>query len=160
MDIPMRSANSNFIHDLLQYEIPHTAMIPNMPKYDGTTGPNDHIENYEWTTTSLKMDCRFTCTYFPCTLTENAGKWFKSLRPGNISSFEQLKYLFLNNFMQLRKGKGDANSVMMCKKKGELIRDYYDRFTLATLNVPGHEEFLVTGAFAQGLLPGPLSKKM
>ena len=29
-----------------------------------------------------------------------------------------------------------------------------------TLSVPGHEEFLVTGAFAQGLLPGPLSRKL
>nr|KAJ0198296.1 hypothetical protein LSAT_V11C700382210 [Lactuca sativa] len=35
-----------------------------------------------------------------------------------------------------------------------------DKFMLATLNVSGHEEFLVTGAFAQGLLLGPLSKKM
>lgn len=33
-------------------------------------------------------------------------------------------------------------------------------FTLATLSVPGHEEFLVTGAFAQGQLHNPLSKKM
>lgn len=63
--------------------------------------------------------------------------------------------------MQLRKGKGDTNSVMACKQKsGESIRDYYDQFTLATLNVTGHEEFLVTGASAQGLLPGPLSRKM
>nr|KAJ0211899.1 hypothetical protein LSAT_V11C400157740 [Lactuca sativa] len=50
---------------------------------------------------------------------------------------------------------------MACKQReGESIREYYDRFTLATLNVPGHEEFLVTGTFAQGLLSGPLSKKM
>nr|KAJ0198857.1 hypothetical protein LSAT_V11C600334800 [Lactuca sativa] len=72
-----------------------------------------------------------------------------------------MAYLFLKNFMQLRKGKGDANSVIACKQReGESIRDYYDRFTLATLNVPGHEEFVVIGAFTQGLLPGPLSKKM
>nr|KAJ0218292.1 hypothetical protein LSAT_V11C300102610 [Lactuca sativa] len=45
----------------------------------------------------------------------------------------------------------DANFIMACKQKGESI---------PTLNVPGHEEFLVTAAFAQGLLPGPLSRKM
>lgn len=124
-------------------------MIPNMRKYDVTTDPDDNIDNYKWTMTSLKMDRRFTCTYFPCTLTRNVGKWFKSLRPGSISSFEQLEYLFLNNFMQLRKGKGDTNSVMAYKQKeGESICDYYDQFMLATLNVPGHEEFLVRGAFA------------
>nr|KAJ0227046.1 hypothetical protein LSAT_V11C100019440 [Lactuca sativa] len=63
--------------------------------------------------------------------------------------------------MHLRKGKGDVNLIMACKQKeGESIRVYYDIFTLATLNILGHDEFLVTGAFAQGLLPGPLSKKM
>ncbi|KAL7589191.1 hypothetical protein Lser_V15G38099 [Lactuca serriola] len=63
--------------------------------------------------------------------------------------------------MQLKNGKEDAKSVMVCKQKEEeSIRDYYGQFTLATLNVPGHEEFLVTGAFARGLLPGHLSRKM
>ncbi|CAI9287287.1 unnamed protein product [Lactuca saligna] len=46
------------------------------------------------------------------------------------------------------------------QKEGESIRAYYDRFTLATLSDPGHEEFLVTSTFAQGLLTGPLSGKM
>ena len=105
MHNPMRSASSDFSHELLQYVILHTTMIPHMPKYDGTIDPDDHIDNYECTMTSIKMDRRFTYTYFPCTLTSNAGKWFKSLRSGNISSFEQLKYLFLNNFIQLRKCK-------------------------------------------------------
>ena len=104
---------------------------------------------------SLKMDRRFTYTYFPCTLTGNAGKRFKSLRLVSISNFEQLKYLFLNNFMHLRKGKWDAKYVRMCKQReGESIYAYYDQFTLAIVKVLGHEEFLVTGSFAQGLLPG------
>ena len=58
-------------------------------------------------------------------------------------------------------GKADANLIMACKKKEvESIRAYYDRFTIAMLNIQGHEEFLFTNAFAQGLFPGPLSKKM
>lgn len=49
----------------------------------------------------------------------------------------------------------------MCKQKeGETIRAYYDRFTLGTQYVPDPKEFFVTNAFAQGLLLGPLSKKM
>lgn len=101
------------------------------------------------------------CTYFLVTLSGNVGKCFKALRPGNIVSFEQLRYIFLNNFMQLRKWKEDENSIMECKQKeGESIWAYYNRFTLVTLNVPGHEEFLVTSTFTQDLLPDPLSKKM
>lgn len=63
--------------------------------------------------------------------------------------------------MQLRKGKGNVKSITKYKKKeGDSIRAYCDRFTLTTLNVPDHEEFLVIGAFTQGLPPGLLSKKM
>lgn len=136
-------------------------MIPNIQKYDDTRDPDEHIDIYKWIITSLWMDKRVTCTYFPITLSGNARKWLKALRPRSISSFEQLRYLFLNNFMQLRKIKRDAKSIMAYKQKeGESIRMYYDRFTLTTLSIPGDEEFLVTGAFSKGLLPGSLSRKM
>lgn len=98
---------------------------------------------------------------FPCYISKNAIKWFKVLRLGSIASFEQLRYLLLNNFMQLRKGNGDTNSIVSCKQKeGDSIRAYSDRFMLAALNVPVHKEFLVIGAFVQGLLLELLSKNM
>ena len=48
----------------------------------------------------------------------------------------------------------------MQEKGGKSIRAYYDKFTLATLDVPDHKEFHITGAFAQHLLIVLLSKKM
>ncbi|KAL7594930.1 hypothetical protein Lser_V15G30230 [Lactuca serriola] len=136
-------------------------MIPNILRYDNTIDPDEHVDTYEWTMTSLRMHKTFTYTYFPITLSGNASKWFKALRPGSISTFEQLRYLFLHNFMQLRKVKGDSNSIMACKQKeGESIQAYYDRFTLVTLSVPSYKEILVTAAFAQELLPGPLLRKI
>lgn len=65
-------------------------MIPNIPKYDGTTESDEHINTYEWMMTSLRMDKRFTFTYFVVMLSGNACKWFKALHPRSISSFEQL----------------------------------------------------------------------
>ncbi|KAL7603871.1 hypothetical protein Lser_V15G20002 [Lactuca serriola] len=111
--------------------------------------------------TSLKLNERYWCTYFLTTLDGNAGTWFKTLHPGNISNFVQLKYLFLTNFMQLRKYKGDSHSIIGCKQKeGESVREYFTRFINATLDVPGHEEGLIAVAFTWGLLPGPLSQKL
>ncbi|XP_023763884.1 uncharacterized protein LOC111912382 [Lactuca sativa] len=111
--------------------------------------------------TSLKMDELFWCTYFPTTLDGNAGTWFKTLRQGSIYNFGQLKYPFLTNFMQLRKYKGDSHSIIGCKnKEGETMREYFTRFTNATLDVPGHDECLIDGAFTWGLFPGPLSQKI
>ncbi|KAI3778894.1 hypothetical protein L2E82_08283 [Cichorium intybus] len=98
---------SPFVKELLDYEIPSTAKLPTLKVYNGTTCPDNHIDTYEWHMTSLKLDQRFWCTYFPTTLDGNAGAWFKILAPNSIYNFEQLKQLFLTNFMQLRKYRGD-----------------------------------------------------
>ncbi|KAI3789244.1 hypothetical protein L2E82_02036 [Cichorium intybus] len=62
--------------------------------------------------------------------------------------------------MQLRKYRGDIREIIGCKQlEGEPVRAYFKRFNEATLNVPGQNDNLVTGAFTHGLLPGPLSTK-
>ncbi|KAL7593465.1 hypothetical protein Lser_V15G35586 [Lactuca serriola] len=110
---------------------------------------------------SLKLNEKFWCTYFPTTLEGNASMWFKTLQPGSISNFAQLKYLFLTNFMQLHKYKGDSHSIIDYKQReGESVREYFTRFTNTTLDVLGHEKGLIAGAFTWGLLPGPLSQKL
>nr|KAJ0216070.1 hypothetical protein LSAT_V11C300135490 [Lactuca sativa] len=155
------SVTSPFVKELLDYEIPNTAKLLTLKTYNGTTDPDSHIDTYEWTMTSLKLDERFWCMYFPTTLDGNADTWFKTLRSGNISNFFQLKYLFLTNFMQLRKYKGDSHSIIGCKQKeGETVREYFTRFINATLDVLGHDEGLIAGAFTWGLFPGPLSQKL
>lgn len=57
------------------------------------------------------------------------------------------------------KYKGDCHSIIGCKQReGETVKDYFARFTKATLDVPGHDEGLIVGAFTWGLLPGSLSQ--
>lgn len=98
--------------------------------------------------TSLKLDERFWCTYFPATLDGNTGTWFKMLRTGSIYNFGQLKYLFLTNFMQLRNYTGDSHSIIGYKQKeGDLVREFFTRFTNTMLDVPGHKEGLIVGTF-------------
>ena len=109
---------------------------------------------------SLSLDKRFWCTHFPTTLEGNAGLWFKSLAPRSIRNFEELKHLFLTNFMQLRKYKGDVREIIGCRQmKRETLQKYFDKFNEATLNVPGHNDNIVTRAFTHGLLSGYLSSK-
>nr|KAJ0192252.1 hypothetical protein LSAT_V11C800435290 [Lactuca sativa] len=105
------SVTSPFVKELLEYQIPNTTKLPHLKTNNGTTELDSHIDMYEWTMTSLKLDGQFWSTYFPTTLESNAGTWFKTLSAGSISNFSQLKYLFLTNFMQLRKYKGDCHSI-------------------------------------------------
>lgn len=63
--------------------------------------------------------------------------------------------------MQLCKYKRDSHSIIGCKQKEvETVREYFTWFTNATLDVPGHDEGLIAGAFTGGILPGPLSQKL
>lgn len=43
----VRSTNSAFCQELLQYEIPYSTMIANIPKYDRTADPDELIDTYE-----------------------------------------------------------------------------------------------------------------
>ncbi|KAI3767979.1 hypothetical protein L2E82_18408 [Cichorium intybus] len=64
------------------------------------------------------------------------------------------------NFMQLRKYRGDNSAIMGCKQReGESLKDYFQIFNKATLDIPGQDNKLITGAFTWGLLPGLLSRK-
>lgn len=73
------NVTSPFAKELLDFEIPNTAKLPHSKTYNGITNPDSHIDTYEWTMTSLKLDERFWCTYFPTTLDGNAGTWVKTL---------------------------------------------------------------------------------
>lgn len=48
MENPVTSISSTFCQELLQYEIRHSAMIPNIPKYYGMMDPDEYIDDYEW----------------------------------------------------------------------------------------------------------------
>ena len=58
-DCSSRSVTSPFVKELLEYEIPNATKIPQLKTYDGTTDPDSHIDTYERTITSLKLDERF-----------------------------------------------------------------------------------------------------
>ena len=151
---------SPFVRELHEYEMPATAKLPHLKVYDGTTCPDSHIDMYKWQMQSLKLDKRFWCTHFPTTLDGNAGLWFKSLAPRSIRNFAELKQLFLTNFMQLRKYRGDVREIIGCRQmEGETIQKYFERLNTATMNVSGHNNNIVTGAFTHGLLPGSLYTK-
>lgn len=67
MDSLVTSISLTFCQELLQYKIPHSAIILNIPKYNGTTYPDEYIDTYRWIITSLQMDKRFICTYYVVT---------------------------------------------------------------------------------------------
>nr|KAJ0225988.1 hypothetical protein LSAT_V11C100021420 [Lactuca sativa] len=110
-DCLTRSVTSPFIKELLEYEIPNTVKLPHLKTYYGTTNPDSHTNTYKWTMTSLKLDERFWFTYFHTTLDGNAGTWFKTLLPGSISNFSQLKTIVPETHGQATPNNGRTKGV-------------------------------------------------
>ncbi|KAL1219794.1 hypothetical protein V5N11_019968 [Cardamine amara subsp. amara] len=62
----------------------------------------DHIEKFEDLASSIKAngvsdDCLF-CKIFPYSLAGEAAYWLKQLKPGSLTTWEDIKIAFLNKF--------------------------------------------------------------
>jgi hypothetical protein len=71
---------------------------PLMETYDGSTNPDDHIENIE-----VVLDCKgvhgsIKCKLFPSTLRKGAMSWYKNLPPESIDSWRELCRQFTAHF--------------------------------------------------------------
>ncbi|MED6167108.1 hypothetical protein PIB30_115924, partial [Stylosanthes scabra] len=67
-------------------------------KYDGSSDPHIHLNDFEH-----RMICDGAVDVvkyraFPTTLTGLASQWFTSLSAGSISSYSEIRELFLNEF--------------------------------------------------------------
>ncbi|MCI52149.1 hypothetical protein A2U01_0073393, partial [Trifolium medium] len=56
---------------------------PAMDTYDGSTDPDDHIENIEAVLEYRGARGSIKCKLFPTTLRKGAMAWYKSLPPGS-----------------------------------------------------------------------------
>jgi hypothetical protein len=73
---------------------------PAMDTYDGTTDPDDHIENIE---VVLNYRGSIKCKLFSTTLRKGAMTWYTNLPLGSIDSWGELCRLFTAHFTTSRK---------------------------------------------------------
>ncbi|KAL5554142.1 hypothetical protein UlMin_041543 [Ulmus minor] len=112
--------------------MPNRLKLPDS-KYDGTGDPADQLENYRsWMELNSATNA-VKCRAFVITLTGVARRWFRTLRPGTISSFHQLSESFISQF---------AN------KTTEI---YLTRFVKEEMNVQDRSDAAASGALMAGL---------
>nr|XP_025637069.1 uncharacterized protein LOC112732538 [Arachis hypogaea] len=91
------------------------------------------------------------CKAFPTTLTKAAMKWFDSLPPRSVTSFDDLSRKFLMRFSIQKDKVKHAPSLLGVKQEvGEPLRDYMERFNKACLEI----QDLPTEAVIMGLVNG------
>ncbi|XP_057747474.1 uncharacterized protein LOC130966670 [Arachis stenosperma] len=130
---------------------------PDMDLYDGTTDPKHHLSNFKsWMYLADASDATH-CKAFPTTLTKAAMKWFDSLPPRSVTSFDDLLRKFLMQFSIQKDKVKHAPSLLGVKQEiGEPLKDYMERFNKACLEI----QDLPTKAVIMGLVNGLREEKL
>jgi hypothetical protein len=131
-----------------------------MDSYDGTTDPDEHIENIEAVLTYRSVQGAVKCKLFVTTLRRGAVTWFKNLRRNSINSWSDLCHEFTTHFTASRtQPKTVASLEAIVQGRNEPLRDYIERFNKEAVQVRGADETMKRYLIAKGLCEGTDVKK-
>ncbi|XP_057733871.1 uncharacterized protein LOC130949059 [Arachis stenosperma] len=134
---------------------------PDMDLYDGTTDPKHHLSNFKSRMYLADTSDATCCKAFPTTLTKVAMKWFDSLPPRSVTSFDDLLRKFLMRFsIQKDKVKHASNLLVIKQEVEEPLRDYIERFNKAFLEIQDLPTEAVIMGLVNGLREGPFSQSI
>ncbi|XP_057758206.1 uncharacterized protein LOC130977946 [Arachis stenosperma] len=142
----------------MKVKVPKDFKAPDMTLYDGTSDPSHHLSNFRsWMYLTDASDA-ICCKAFPTTLTKTTIKWFDSLLPRSITSFDDLAKKFLARF-SIQKDKAKHAPSLLGIKQGdwESLRSYMERFNKACLDIQNLPIEAAIMGLIDGLREGPFS---
>ena len=155
----MQDAEPPFSTEILAEEFPEDFKMPTLKQYDGEGNPVSHLTTFQTWMSIRRASSSIKCQAFPLTLTDIAYDWFQSLKPGSISSYEQLKEEFLARFATARTRKKDVSYLWTVKQgKTESLKKYLDRYIKSASKVEGLTESEAVTNLREGLQDGELLK--
>ncbi|XP_075101934.1 uncharacterized protein LOC142177357 [Nicotiana tabacum] len=133
-----------------------------MPKYDGTSNPQEHITTY---TTAVKGNDlapheieSVLLKIFGETFTSGALTWYSLLPEHSIDSFEMLADSFVKAHADARKVQArKANIFRIAHRESELLREFVTRFQKERMLLPTIPDEWAAEAFTKGLNPRSLN---
>ncbi|XP_015964659.1 uncharacterized protein LOC107488424 [Arachis duranensis] len=132
-----------------------------MDLYDGTTDPKHHLSNFKSRMYLADASDATRCKAFPTTLTKAAMKWFDSLPPRSVTSFEDFSRKFLMRFSIQKDKVKHALSLLGVKQEvRKPLRDYMERFNKACLEIQNLHTEAVIIDLVNGLREGHFSQSI
>nr|GEX56529.1 hypothetical protein [Tanacetum cinerariifolium] len=125
--------------------------------YDGSEDPKDHLKIFQEAAKTERFAMPTWCYMFNLTLIGNVRVWFDDLPPESIDSYDDLKKVFMENYLQRNKYKLESRDVKGAREcmrifgfvhgitNPELIKRLHDKI-LKTMD----EMMIVTTSFLQG----------
>jgi hypothetical protein len=132
-----------------------------MDSYDGTSDPDDHIENTEDVLTYRSVRGAVKCKLFVTTLRRGAMTWFKNLRRNSIDTWGDLSHEFTTHFTASRtQPKTTASLEAIVQRRSEPLCNYIERLNKEAVQVRGADENMKQYLITRGLREGTNVKKV
>ncbi|XP_070028611.1 uncharacterized protein [Nicotiana sylvestris] len=130
--------------------------MPNLPKYNGTSYPNEHVISY---TCAVKgNELRYDEIEFVLLkklwekLSKGAMIWYQKLSPNSIDSFAMLADSFIKAHASAIKVPTRKSDVFKIKQKeNEMLYEFVSRFQMKRMELPPVSDNRAVQAFTQGL---------
>ncbi|KAL0378384.1 UNVERIFIED_CONTAM: hypothetical protein Sradi_3143900 [Sesamum radiatum] len=86
-----------FSEEIMADDLPLNWKEPNLPEYDGTTDPHEHLSYFENIALFHRYTAGVKCHIFINTITRSAQQWFSQFPSGSIRSFREFLLSFSIN---------------------------------------------------------------
>lgn len=141
--------------------IPLQFKFPPVPRYSSETDPKEFLSIYESAIEAAHGDENTKAKVIHLALDGIARSWYFNLPANSIYSWEQLRDVFVLNFLgTYEEPKTQQHLLGICQRPGESIREYMRRFSQAQCQVQDITEASVINAASAGLLEGELTRKI
>ncbi|XP_070670830.1 uncharacterized protein [Malus domestica] len=153
---------SPFTNEIERTNPPLGFTMPHFTPYKGDEDPDRHLKHYCSTMIIYRSNDALMCKIFTTTLQGEGQDWFHTLPPQSIQSFNELSFIFINEYSSNCSIKMTSDHLFnIVKDPKETIRDYVMRFKAEKAKIVGCNEDIATAAFRNGLLTEhPLFEKL
>ncbi|XP_070053700.1 uncharacterized protein [Nicotiana tomentosiformis] len=115
--------------------------MPEIPKYNGTTDPNEHVTSYTCAIKGNDLEEdeieSILLKKFGETLSKGAMIWYHNLPPNSIDSFAMLEDSFVKAYAGAIKVATRKSGLFKLKQKDkEMLREFVYRFQMERMELP------------------------
>ncbi|XP_024018056.1 uncharacterized protein LOC112090604 [Morus notabilis] len=143
---PSRTHDHPFTVEIMAPPLPDKYRSPSIPPYDGRRDPDDHLEIYTGHMLLHGYAEEIMCRAFQNHLTDSARRWFRTLKPNSISSWDELKEAFSLQFIGVKKYvPPKQNLTTIYQKPNETLREWLARYgeaVTATMDITDREALM------------------
>ncbi|XP_024027358.1 uncharacterized protein LOC112093363 [Morus notabilis] len=143
---PSRTHDHPFTAEIMAPPLPDKYRSPSIPPYDGRGDPDDHLEMYTGHMLLHGYAEEIMCRAFRNHLTDSARRWFRTLKPNSISSWDELKEAFSLQFIGVKKYvPPKQNLTTIYQKPNETLREWLARYgeaVTATMDITDREALM------------------